>query len=248
MKVSAWILSAVVAVSIGSLQSFAQAPFRSNPAPQNHAQDIDPALLIKSQQAYALLKKKSPLLIDVRSREAFNVEHIAGAISYPYPIIKNTTDYPFRDKKRKMILYCGCPHHLSGLSADILKKRGYEDVKVIDEGYFGWKALKLPITVNPNAATKVSMSFGGRIMQGNNRPAVYEDVFLRHPETGQLEATRTDKQGNFRMTLHFFNTQNTDKVEFEVRDKILKTMALDGLNKPGKDNIQLTMPTQLAAR
>ena len=90
MKVHAWILTALMAVSIGGVQTLAQAPFRENPAPQNHAQDIDPNLLIKSQQAYAKLQKESPILLDVRSREAFNVEHIAGAISYPYPIIKNT--------------------------------------------------------------------------------------------------------------------------------------------------------------
>ena len=245
MKLSSWILSALTAVTLGGSYAVAQAPFRQNTeADHNHAQEIDPKLLIKSQQAFALLKKSNPLLIDVRSREEYNAEHIAGSISYPYRAIESTTNYPFQDKNRQMLLYCGCPHHLSGMSAEILIKQGFKDVKVIDEGYWGWKAMNLPIMVNPNAPAKMTLDFEGRLTRAG-QGAVYEDVLLVHPETGQIEAARTDKDGNFRMALHFYNSSLKDKVEFEVNNTTLKTLTLGELTT---QNIQLDMPLQVASQ
>jgi rhodanese-related sulfurtransferase len=245
MKLSSWILSALTAVTLGGSYATAQAPFRQNTEPdQNHAQEIDPKLLIKSQQAFSLIKKENPLLVDVRSREEYNAEHIAGALSYPFRAIQSTTNYPFQDKERQMLLYCGCPHHLSGMSADILLKRGFKKVKVIDEGYWGWKALNLPVMVNPNAPAKMSMDFEGRLTRGG-KSAVYEDVLLVHPETGQIEATRTDKSGHFRMALHFYNSSLKDKVEFEVNNTTLKTLTLEELKT---QDIQLDIPLQVASQ
>lgn len=243
MKLSSWILSALTAVTLGGTYAIAQAPFRQNTEPdQNHAQEIDPKLLIKSQQAFAMIKKANPLLIDVRSREEYNAEHIAGALSYPFRAIQSTTNYPFQNKERQMLLYCGCPHHLSGMSADILLKRGFKDVKVIDEGYWGWKALNLPVMVNPNAPAKTTLDFEGRLTRGG-KGAVYEDVLLIHPETGQIEAARTDKSGHFRMALHFYNSSLKDQVEFEVNNTTLKTLALGDLKT---QDIQLDIPLQVA--
>lgn len=245
MKVSAWILTTLTAITLGSLHAAAQAPFRNDAAADshNHAQSIDPALLIKAQDAYTLIQKSNPLLIDVRSREEYNAEHIVGALSYPFRAIQSTTNYPFQDKDRAMILYCGCPHHLSGMSADVLKKRGYKNVKVIDEGYWGWKSFQLPVMVNPNAPAKMSMDFEGRLTRGG-QGAKYEDVLLIHPETGQIEATRTDAQGHFRMALHFYNSTPDDTVQFEVHDTLLKTMSLKDLKT---QKINLDMPLQVAS-
>ncbi len=246
MKKITWSLGIVAAITLGSLHATAQAPFRENTAPDshNHAQEIDPQLLIKSQQAYALIKKENPLLIDVRSREEYNAEHIVGALSYPFRAIQSTTNYPFVDKNRAMLLYCGCPHHLSGMSADILIKRGYKNVKVIDEGYWGWKAMNLPVMVNPNAPAKTTMDFEGRLTHGG-QPAKYEDVLLIHPETGQIEATRTDAKGYFRMALHFYNSDLQDKVQFEVHDTLLKTLTLGDLKK---EKVMLDMPVHVASK
>lgn len=229
---------AVTLLSLG-LPGLAQAPFRDTSQQHDH-QEIDPKILIKATAAHELLTHKKAVFVDVRSRPEYNAEHIQGALSYPYQLIKMTEKYPF-EKKQKLILYCGCPHHLSGLSADILKMRGYQDVHVIDEGYFGWKAQGFPVMVNPQAPEKISMNVEGKVMLGK-LPAVYRDIFLLHPESGQLEATRTDAQGNFRMALHFGGVTPDDKVVFQMFERDLKTLRLSDL----KQAVQLDLPEQLA--
>ncbi len=222
----------------------AQAPFREQPQDEhNHQQEIDPAILIKAKAASELLKKNKALFVDVRSRPEFNAEHIQGAISYPYTVIKTAKDLPFKPAD-KVILYCGCPHHLSGLSADILKQKGFKDVHVIDEGYWGWKEFGLPVMVNPDAPTKVSMDIEGRASQ-NGQPLVYKDVFLLHPETGQLEATRTDREGNFRMALHFRGLDLSEQVVFQIQDRDLQRLSLAELESKF---IELDLPQQVANR
>lgn len=239
----------LVALMIGltSLQIapvLAQAPYREQAQdPHQHEQEIDPALLIKAKTASELLAKNKALFIDVRSRPEFNAEHIQGALSYPYTVIKTAKDLPFKPAD-KVILYCGCPHHLSGLSAEILKTKGFKDVHVIDEGYWGWKEFGFPIMLNPDAPSKLSMDVEG-IARQNGQALAYKDVFLLHPETGQLEATRTDREGNFRMALHFRGVDLSDQVVFQIQDQDLQRLSLAALKSKF---IELELPQQVASR
>ncbi|HEY9843024.1 MAG TPA: rhodanese-like domain-containing protein [Candidatus Obscuribacterales bacterium] len=238
------LLGGLLAVACLATPSLAQAPLRDDAgASQPPPQEIDPKILIKAKAAYSLLQlQKPPLLIDVRSRQEYNAEHIEGAISYPFTTIKMTSEYPFA-KERNLMLYCGCPHHLSGMSAEILKTKGYKDIHVIDEGYWGWKALGLPIVKNPNAPKQVSMSVTGQVLQGE-RAVAYKDIFLLHPESGQLEATRTDGQGRFTMHLHFGGVGPEDQVLFQIDDLTLKQLAMAELT----GELSLQMPELLASR
>lgn len=238
-----------LSLSLGSLllgttlftsASLAQAPLREPAAKTQNHQEIDPKILLKAKDAFELLAKKEAVFIDVRSRTEFNAEHIEGAISFPYTVIRMTDNYPFK-KDQKLVLYCGCPHHLSGLSAEELKKKGYPDVSVIDEGYFGWKALKYPIFLNPNAPERMSMSIEGTLSRDSEKQA-FEDVFLLHPETGQLEATRTDAQGRFSMTLHFRGLSDADKVLLQWAGQNLIEISLAELTK--KTLLELEIPKE----
>jgi len=228
--------------------SLAQAPYREAP-PANGAHspndghdhyDIDPRLLIKAQAAYELLKTRAPLVVDVRSRVEYNAEHIQGSISYPYSVIRMGSQFPF-PKERKLFLYCGCPHHLSGLSAEVLKQKGYQDVHVIDEGYWGWKAMGFPVVVNPNAPKQISMDVEGTVLSAAE-PVVYQDIFLLHPETGQLEATRTDAEGRFKMALHFRGLGPDDQLMFQMHDRNLLNIRLADLETA----VTLDLPAQAA--
>lgn len=222
--------------------AMAQAPLRQD-ASQAPAQDIDPAILIKAKVAFDLLSKPNPpLLIDVRSRPEFNNEHILGAISYPYTTFKMSNEYPFA-KDRNLLLYCGCPHHLSGMSAEILEQKGYKNIHVIDEGYWGWKSMGLPIFLNPDAPPQTSMKIQGQVKSGQMAIA-NKDILLTHQASGQLEATRTDAEGRFVMHLHFSGVNDADKVIFEIDDKSFGQMAMGDL----KGDLKLEMPEQVASR
>jgi len=48
-----------------------------------------------------------------------------------------------------IVAYCGCPHAASGALADRLIKHGYEDVKVLDEGYYVWHDKGYPVAPGP---------------------------------------------------------------------------------------------------
>lgn len=241
MKMASSLLSSLLLLAAMMPAALAQAPLNNPPAAQQQHPEIDPLFLIKSKPAYELLKKPNPpLVIDVRSRAEFNAEHIQGAISYPWSTIKVGGEYPF-SKDRQLLLYCGCPHHLSGMSAEVLRQKGYTKVNVIDEGYWGWKAFGFPVYVNPNAPKQTSMSFDGQLVAGL-QGAAYRDVFLLHPETGQLEAVRTDANGNFTMHLHFGGVSPQDTVLFQVADQTIKETTLAELNQ----KVHLELPEQLA--
>lgn len=236
-----WFLVGCLLLACNSVlpsESKAQAPLNDAPANSGDVAPppgIDPSLLIKAKAAYELMKTKEPLFVDVRSRTEFNAEHIEGAISFPFTVIRDTDKYPFK-KERKLILYCGCPHHLSGMSAEVLKGKGYQNIHVIDEGYWGWKALKLPVYVNPNAPKRMSMNVEGSVAQGN-APLAFADVFLLQPESGQLEATRTDAQGGFRMTLHFSGLKPQDRVILQWHGKALKKTTVAELQAQPELNV-----------
>lgn len=246
MNLKLLLSSLFAATALAAPAVLAQAPLREGAAPaaqDDHNKPIDPAILIKAKLAFQELKQPAaPLLVDVRSRIEFNAEHIQGAINFPFVDVRDNGVYPFA-KDRKLLLYCGCPHHLSGMSADILKRKGYAQVHVIDEGFFGWKQQGFGIFKHPNAPAQVSMGFSGRVRRGETAMA-NKNIFLRHTATGQLEATRTDAEGRFAMHLHFSSVADKDPVEFEISGESFGQMALGDL----KDNLELEAPDRVAAR
>lgn len=225
-----WTLVLIALLSALSLQ--AQAPYRNPPA-QEHGHDaIDPALLIAAKDAYELHQKRQALFVDVRSRFEYNAEHIQHAISFPYKAISVAHTFPF-PKDKPLIMYCGCPHHLSGMSAEILKKKGYAQVKVINEGYWGWKQMGYPIIVGiPEAIKRISQTIEGRLINAQDKPLAGQDVFVEHLPTGQLEATRTDKEGRFRMQLHFAGVQVQERLRISVRQQPLAHLTLKEMETP----------------
>ncbi len=232
---------------IAGLSLQAQAPYRSQPQQQqqqqqhNHA-EIDRALLIPAQDAHTLQKKHQAVFVDVRSRFEYNAEHIQNALSFPYKAIAMAGNFPF-PKNKSLIMYCGCPHHLSGMSAEILKKKGYTQVKVIDEGYWGWKQMGLPIVQGPPEALKrISQSVEGRLVDARNQPLVGRDILIEHPPTGQLEAARTDGDGRFRMHLHFASVTDHEPLQISLPETPLTRLSLKQMQQP----LELRPPSQTA--
>jgi rhodanese-related sulfurtransferase len=69
--------------------------------------------------------------------------HLTGAVSIPYHDLKRLAELP-RDGTW-IIAYCACPHHLSGIVVDELRKRGYAHAVVLDEGINEWHRRGLPV-------------------------------------------------------------------------------------------------------
>jgi rhodanese-related sulfurtransferase len=154
-------------------------------------------------------------LLDVRGDTSYKESHIKGAIQAPLPItediVKNVPKFA------TIVTYCGCPHHLSSIGAEQLTNLGYRNVSVLDEGFWYWKDHKYPLETAKTVSEITEMTFEGNLMK-NNKPVSDVDIYLKHEKSGQLEATRTDAKGYYKMTFHIYNYEKNDLFKFYVED------------------------------
>jgi len=92
-------------------------------------------------------EKKRLVLIDARTTSDYSRLHITGAISVPYFDMHDLDQIP--NDGTWVIAYCACPHHVSGIVMEELRKRGYPHAAVLDEGVFAWQQQGHPITAAP---------------------------------------------------------------------------------------------------
>ena len=166
------------------------------------------------------------------------MEHIATAISFPYTSMSQLKQFPF-PKDKLIVTYCGCPHHLSGLSAMLLIQNGYQHIRVLDEGFNVWKQQGYPVVKGPTPINSLTTRMvSGQLLDSKHQPISQQDIFLTHLKTGQIEATRTDEQGRFTITLHFWNVSETDQMLFSLMNNQNVTIkTLQDLGTP----VQLTL-------
>ncbi|MFN8577278.1 MAG: rhodanese-like domain-containing protein [Candidatus Sericytochromatia bacterium] len=181
-----------------------------------------------------LNKKENVYIFDVRGQVSYDESHIKGALSKPIPITAALV--MGIEKNAKIITYCGCPHHLSSIAAEQLTQMGYKDVHVLDEGFWYWKDHKYPLEEGKSTKAKISeLNLSGNLLKAG-QPVVNKDIYIKHIKTGQLEATRTDSKGFYKMKFHIYNYKNNDEFKFYVED--LRNPVQDfKTNKKDNDNI-----------
>ena len=103
----------------------------------------DPRFVSVEQVGAALAAKQRIVIIDARPASEWRRVHIAGAVSIPYLDMQRLDEMP-RDGTWA-IAYCACPHHLSGIVVDELRRRGYANAVVLDEGINEWHRRGLPV-------------------------------------------------------------------------------------------------------
>jgi cytochrome c oxidase cbb3-type subunit 3/ubiquinol-cytochrome c reductase cytochrome c subunit len=117
---------------------------------KGRAPDFKPkdGLYVSIDDVKAALDAKRRLVIaDARPPSDYLNIHVTGAISTPYYDVKSLDDIP--KDGTWVIAYCACPHHLSGVVIDELRKRGYPHTAVLDEGIYAWQAKKYPVVMAP---------------------------------------------------------------------------------------------------
>ena len=103
--------------------------------------------------AAALKAKQKMIILDARPPSEWSLGHIPGALAVPYYAAKEFDRIP--NDGTWVLAYCACPHHASGMVVDELRKRGFKNTAVIDEGILVWKQKGYPIKVaelKPEAA------------------------------------------------------------------------------------------------
>jgi cytochrome c oxidase cbb3-type subunit 3 len=105
-------------------------------------------LYVSIDQVKAALDAKRRLIIaDARTPAEWLNLHVQGAISAPYYDLKGLGDIP--NDGTWVVAYCACPHHVSGMVVEELRKRGYPHTAVLDEGIFAWQQKKYPVVMAP---------------------------------------------------------------------------------------------------
>ena len=83
------------------------------------------------------------VILDARATGDYVQSHIDGAVSLPF---YQVTDYMEELPRDAFIVtYCGCPHAISGQAADALLEAGFENVGILDEGFYFWEDQGWPV-------------------------------------------------------------------------------------------------------
>lgn len=82
--------------------------------------------------------RHKPLLLDVRTREEFEVSHLPKADFAPYPDV-SITPFDVMDRATPIVLYCAAGIR-SARAAERLMAAGYTNVRSLDGGIFQWVA------------------------------------------------------------------------------------------------------------
>ena len=88
-----------------------------------------------------LESKPSLVLLDVRTQEEFDNEHIEGAILIPVQELEDRTDELSKDDE--LLVYCRTGNR-SQTAVSILKNKGFEKIYHMDGGITAWKAAGYP--------------------------------------------------------------------------------------------------------
>ncbi len=148
-----------IAALVSFLQSMAPttptAPVKSSTVPADLPMVINPSgeapkFTLRSgrfvggaQVAQALKEKRRIVIIDARSPADWIQFHIPGSVPVAYYETERLTRVP--NDGTWVVAYCACPHHASGEVVDALRKRGYKNTAVLDEGILWWRDRGYPL-------------------------------------------------------------------------------------------------------
>jgi rhodanese-related sulfurtransferase len=118
-----------------TVQKPAAAPSLAQMAPEDGARRIG------AEEALLAVAKGNAILVDVRSKEAFNFSHAKDAKSIPLQEIPDRLSEMPRD--RLIIAYCTCPAEQSSVRAVLdLKGKGITNAAALVGGLHAWEEAK----------------------------------------------------------------------------------------------------------
>ena len=96
------------------------------------------------QLGEAMQKGERLIILDTRPASNWDEGHIPGAISAPHHDAASTIDRLPRDGTW-IISYCACPHAYSDKLTNELRRAGFENTAVLDEGVAWWEENDYPM-------------------------------------------------------------------------------------------------------
>ena len=100
---------------------------------------------IKPEELKKLMESKADILVvDNQPKGAYDMEHIPGAVNFPWaPQIKVPVNLP---RNKMLILYCACSHEedSTDVAEKLMREFGYNNIKVLEGGWLRWVELNYP--------------------------------------------------------------------------------------------------------
>ena len=88
---------------------------------------------------------RGAVVIDVRGRDAYEKDHIAGAVSVPLEELKRRAAEFAALKEQELVIYCGNGSTLGPQGTRVLNEAGHPAAKNLTAGLSGWKAAGHPV-------------------------------------------------------------------------------------------------------
>ena len=101
---------------------------------------------ITAQELKKLIDEKSTdiVIVDTAAPLLFEEHHIPGAVNFPYaPTLPQPITLP---RTKTLVIYCACNDEEESVEiAQKLTEFGYQNIRVLKGGWFGWLDLGYPI-------------------------------------------------------------------------------------------------------
>ena len=144
-------------------------------------------------------QRQEARVADARGSNQYENAHIVGAPLSPAP--NGGSNDPIADwpKDDRIVTYCGCPHHLSGLRAASLIDDGYEEVYALDDGFQAWIDRGYPLTGSEVPEDRETYRIRGR----SDAAYAGEMVMLEQVGVDRREAAPIGDDGSYTLQLHY---------------------------------------------
>lgn len=157
-------------------------------------------------------QRQEARMADARGADQYKKSHITGAALSTAPDgVKNDPVSEWSTDER-IVTYCACPHHLSGLRAASLLKNGYKEVYALDEGFMAWLNRNYPVSGSQVSADRKSYT-----IKGQSNPAYAgKMVWLEDLSAKRYEAAPIAEDGTYTLTLHFLGLTDDSMLKIEA--------------------------------
>lgn len=82
--------------------------------------------------------QKNILLLDVRTKEEYDVSHIEGSINIPHTELEEIENLINSKEYSKILIYCRSGNR-SNIVSQYLVEKGYDNIYNMSEGFMNWK-------------------------------------------------------------------------------------------------------------
>ena len=140
-RASGWNIPKNDTITIPTPENYVLNP--NNKAPKFN---LRKGLYVPAKEVYQAIQDSARMIIlDARSEVAWRQTHIPGSIPVPYYEEPEAFVDDLPNDDTWIVAYCACPHAASGRVVTTLRRLGYKNTAIIDEGVLVWAQMGYPV-------------------------------------------------------------------------------------------------------